>query len=117
MFLTWASTRRLASIGSGATRQADRQAPIRPIDPVPAVSSIVPPPPLTLPLNTAPGSTISLLALLLAVKSTAKLVPEIVPALLICHAVPEGALMASPLAVVVTLPVLVMVRGLLVEVK
>jgi hypothetical protein len=31
--------------------------------------------------------------------------------------VPEGALMASPLAVVVTLPVLVMVRGLLVEVK
>jgi hypothetical protein len=43
--------------------------------------------------------------------------PEIVPALLICHAVPEGALMASPLAVVVTLPVLVIVRGLLVEVK
>ena len=39
------------------------------------------------------------------------------PALLICHAVPEGALMASPLAVVVTLPVLVIVRGLLVEVK
>src|ERR1700727_1220030 len=42
--------------------------------------------------------------------------PEIVPALLICHAVPEGALMASPL-VAVTLPVLVIVRGLLAEVK
>jgi hypothetical protein len=43
--------------------------------------------------------------------------PEIVPALLICHAVPEGALMASLLPVEVTLPVLVIVRGLLVEVK
>ena len=45
------------------------------------------------------------------------MMPEIVPALLICQAVPEGAAIASPLAVVVTLPVLVMVRGLLAEVK
>ena len=43
--------------------------------------------------------------------------PEIVPALLICQAVPEGASMASLLPVEVTLPVLVMVSGLLVEVK
>ena len=43
--------------------------------------------------------------------------PEIVPALLICQAVPEGALIASPLAVVVTLPVPVMIRGSRVEVK
>jgi hypothetical protein len=43
--------------------------------------------------------------------------PEIVPALLICHAVPEGASMASLLLVEVTLPVLVIVRGLLVEAK
>src|ERR1700741_4729820 len=43
--------------------------------------------------------------------------PEIVPALLICQAVPEGALMASLLPVEVTLPVLVMGSGLLVEVK
>src|SRR6516165_4847500 len=43
--------------------------------------------------------------------------PEIVPALLICQAVPEGALMASLLPVEVTLPVLVMVSGLLVGVK
>jgi hypothetical protein len=44
------------------------------------------------------------------------MMPEIVPALLICHAVPAGALMASPL-VAVRLPALVMIRGLLVEVK
>ena len=41
------------------------------------------------------------------------IVPEIVPALLICQSVPKPPLMASPLAVVVMLPVLVIVRGVL----
>jgi hypothetical protein len=41
------------------------------------------------------------------------IVPEIVPALLICQSVPEPPLTASPLAVVVMLPVLVIVRGVL----
>ena len=52
--------------------------PISPIEPVPAVSSSRPPLPLTLPLNTAPGSTISRLAALLTAKVTAELEPEIV---------------------------------------
>src|ERR1700722_13113549 len=45
------------------------------------------------------------------------IVPEIVPALMICQIVPEPPLTASPLAVVVMLPALVIVSGLLVAAK